>query len=236
MIKYLFLILLLSSTVIGQGIGGEPYTFTQIPECTGQITVKVYPQKQSDYSIVGCTRRDANTWICACRNRLQILTPRDNINTFLIKGQYNTHIPKPEMVNGEYNHNNIVYNSGIKRLFEVKVNIGEDPKLIEEREQKRLQLLGERDNILKFILITIFSAIFFPIILLIIFLVTRPKLRKWLELEEEESMSVKKIITKLFKREDIDRKSLESLRFKSKEKTIEEELEQEVNTILYNQK
>lgn len=49
-------------------------------------------------------------------------------------------------------------------------------------------------------------------------------------------MVIKKMLSKIFKREDIDRKSLESLRFKTKEKTIEEELEEEVNTILYNKK
>lgn len=186
MIKYIILILLLASAVIGQGVSGTPYTFTQIGECSGQITVKAYPQKQSDYSIVGCTQKDYNTWVCACKNNLQIVTPRTEINTFLIKGQYNTHRPRPEMVNDEYNHNNIVYNSGIKRLFESKITIGEDPKLIEEREKKKLDALAEKDNVMKFILITIFAVFLIIIMLIIALIFLKPKLKKWLELEGED--------------------------------------------------
>jgi len=222
--------------VNAQGVAGEPYVFLETPVCYGEIQIRVNKHDPGIYTIHNCvlnrTVGKYDYWDCNCQDTLVMSIPENQINKFDILAQYYVGVIT----------NNELQNTGFQRIVPINgLTFTENPGEIYRQEEQRKLTEMQVETIISFIVTFVFVIFLIIILVLIYFFILKNKLRRWLQLGEDDKMTIGMIFKKIFRRESISRKSL-GKRFEEKEETfinksvkktsVDDKIESEVQALL----
>jgi hypothetical protein len=196
----LFMFVVLCNITYGSELFGYseiPNKFIDVPLCVGDVNIKVYPTDiNGTYNISDCNQTNiTNSWTCSCKKEYYIQIPNGTRNTFSFTVEYYI---KPLV-------NNLLTDFNARRIIQIN-NLIITEISIEQYKKEQEEIRQQGNRILKFI--AIFVVLFFVLLILIAlyFFYVKPKFRRKLNIDEDDTLTISMILKSIFNRDDIKRK------------------------------